>query len=180
VETDWRKSKEQSGGGTLIMNISHNVDRLRWVTGLEAVRVYAEYDTFATDTEVEDTITVTLRYGNGAIGTIYACSCAPGNGGAWPKGDRICGDRGQIVLGRDKLTVYTEADLEGLERGTWTDIEPTIVNARQVCIERFAQAVLDDTPLDIPGEEGRKTLETIVAAYESGATHQPVTLPLKH
>jgi predicted dehydrogenase len=52
------------------------------------------------------------------------------------------------------------------------------VNARQVCVERFAQAVLDGAPLDIPGEEGRKTLETIVAAYRSGETHQVVMLPL--
>jgi UDP-N-acetyl-2-amino-2-deoxyglucuronate dehydrogenase len=175
VQTDWRKSKKQSGGGTLIMNLSHDIDRLRWVTGLEAVRVYAEYDTFATETEVEDTITVTMRYDNGAIGTLYACSCAPGAGS---NGDRIYGTEGQIVFGRNALRVYTEADVEGLERGAWTEIEPPAVDARQVFVERYARAVLEGIPLDIPGEEGRKTLETIVAAYRSGETHRPVALPL--
>jgi predicted dehydrogenase len=175
VQTDWRTSKERSGGGILIMNLSHNVDRLRSITGLEAVRVYAEYDTFATETEVEDAIAVTMRYDNGAIGTLYACSCAPGDG---PREDRICGTEGQIVFGRNRLQVYTEADVEGLARGAWTEIEPEAVNARQVCVERFARAVLEGAPLDIPGEEGRKTLETIVAAYRSGETQRPVALPL--
>jgi UDP-N-acetyl-2-amino-2-deoxyglucuronate dehydrogenase len=176
VQTDWRKSKERSGGGTLIMNLSHDIDRLRWVTGLEAVRVYAEYDTFATDVEVEDTIALTLRYDNGAVGTLYACSCAPGAGS---NGDRIYGDQGQIVFGRDSLRVYTEAEVVGLERGAWTEIEPPVVDARQVFVERFARAVLEGGALDIPGEEGRKTLETVVAAYRSGETHRPVTLPLE-
>jgi UDP-N-acetyl-2-amino-2-deoxyglucuronate dehydrogenase len=175
VHTDWRRSKERSGGGTLMMNLTHDVDRLRAITGLEAVRVYAEYDTFATDTEVEDTITLTIRYDNGAIGTLYACSCAPGAGST---GDRIYGTAGQIVFGPDGLCVYTEVDVEGLESGTWTEIDLPHVDARQVCVERFAQAVLEGTALDIPGEEGRKTLELIVAAYRSGATHRPVTLPL--
>jgi len=157
------------------MNLSHDIDRFRSITGLEAVRVYAEYDTFATDTEVEDTITVTLRYHNGAIGTLYACSCAPGAGS---NGDRIYGTKGQIVFERDRLRVYTEADIEGLERGAWTEIGPPVVDARQVFVERFARAVMEGGPLDIPGEEGRKTLETVVAAYQSGATHRPVTLPL--
>ena len=175
VQTDWRKSKEKSGGGTLIMNLSHDMDRLRAITGLEAVRVYAEVDTFATDTEVEDTIALTLRYDNGAVGTLYACSCAPGAGSS---GDRIYGTEGQIVFGRDRLRVFTEAEVEGLERGAWTDVEPPVVDARQVFVERFCQAVLEGAALDIPGEEGRKTLETIVAAYRSGETHLPVTLPL--
>ena len=44
--------------------------------------------------------------------------------------------------------------------------------------ERFAEAVLDGEPVDIPGEEGRKDLEVLLAAYRSGELHQPVDLPM--
>jgi UDP-N-acetyl-2-amino-2-deoxyglucuronate dehydrogenase len=176
VQTEWRRFKAQSGGGILIMNFVHDIDRLRYVTGLEAVRVYAEYDTFATDVEVEDWITLSMRYENGAIGNLLASSCAKGNEST---GDRIYGTAGQIGFGRGVLRVYTDLDVEGLEQGAWNEIELPRVETRQVFIERFAQAVHEGKAPDIPGEEGRKTLEVIYAAYRSGETHQPVPLPME-
>jgi predicted dehydrogenase len=88
VPTDWRPSVEQSGGGVLVMNLVHDIDRFRYMTGLEVVRAYSEFDTFATDVEVEDYIAVTYRYDNGAIGNATASSCAKGRGGT---GNRIVG-----------------------------------------------------------------------------------------
>jgi predicted dehydrogenase len=175
VETEWRKSKEQSGGGILIMNYVHDIDRLRYITGLEAVRVYAEYDTYATDVEVEDFITVSIRYDNGAIGNLLASSCARGNEST---GNRIYGTEGQIIFDRGKLRVYTVQEVAGLEKDIWNEIATPPIDSRQVFIERFAQAVSEGQEPDIPGEEGRKTLETIYAAYKSGETHQAVALPM--
>jgi predicted dehydrogenase len=176
VRTEWRKFKEQSGGGILIMNYVHDIDRLRYVTGLEAIRVYAEFDTYATDVEVEDWITLSIRYDNGAIGNLLASSCARGNEST---GNRIYGTDGQIVFGRGKLGVYSNVDVDGLEKGAWNEIEMPRIDARQVFIERFARAVFEGGTPDIPGEEGRKTLEVIYAAYRSGETYRPVALPLK-
>jgi predicted dehydrogenase len=175
VQTMWRKLKAQSGGGILIMNFVHDIDRLRYITGLEAVRVYAEYDTFNTNVEVEDWITVSIRYDNGAIGNLLATSCARGGEST---GNRIYGTDGQITFGRGVLRVYTDLQIEGLDQGSWNEIELPRVDTRQIFIERFAQAVAERTTPDIPGEEGRKTLEVIYAAYRSGETHQPIDLPL--
>jgi predicted dehydrogenase len=175
VQTTWRKSLEQSGGGILIMNFVHDIDRLRYITGLEAVRVYAEYGTYATNIEVEDWITISIRYDNGAMGNLLASSCARGGEST---GNRIYGTEGQIVFGRGGMRVYTDAEVEGLERGTWNEIELPQVDSRQIYLDRFARAVSQGRAPDIPGEEGRKTLEVIEAAYRSGASHQPVTLPL--
>jgi len=178
VKTDWRTSKEKAGGGILIMNLVHDIDRLRYITGLEAVRVYAEYDTFATNVEVEDFITVSLRYDNGAIGNILASSCARGGKGT---GNRIYGTHGQILFeGTDALEVYTTRDVPGLKGNEWTTVRLNSVDGRLVTIERFADAVLEGRPVDIPGEEARKTLEVILAAYKSGELKQPVTLPLAY
>ncbi len=174
VQTTWRKSKEESGGGILIMNLVHDIDRLRYITGLEATRVYAEYDTFCTDVEVEDFISVTLRYDNGAVGNILGSSCARGGRGP---GNRIYGTHGQIIFeGRARLQVYTTREVPGLESGEWTDLKLESMDSGVLAMDRFAAAVLDGEPADIPGEEGRKTLEVIVAAYESCESGRPVVL----
>jgi predicted dehydrogenase len=175
VQTTWRKSLAQSGGGILIMNFVHDIDRLRYITGLEAVRIYAELDTYTTDVEVEDWITISIRYDNGALGNLLASSCARGGDST---GNRIYGTEGQIVFGRQGMRVYTNLEVAGLEPGTWNEIELPQVDSRRIYLERFARAVFEGRVPDIPGEEGRKTLEVIEAAYRSGVSHQPVTLPL--
>lgn len=174
VKTDWRTKKDQSGGGILIMNAVHNIDVMRFITGLEAVRVYAEQDTFVTPVEVEDWINVIIRYDNGAIGSIDASSCAKGREGF---GDRIFGKEGQIALG-SPLRLYTTLPDEGFEPGRWNEIHlPQIGNPRTLYVEKFAEAVLsgaDEPP--VTGEDGLKALQVIIAAYESGEKHQPVTI----
>ena len=185
VKTTWRMSKEQSGGGILVMNYIYDVYRMRYVNGLDVKRVFAEYDTFNTDVEVEDFITVSLRFENGAIGTITAGSAVPGakrSGvrGTESCGNRICGTQGQIVFAGQRLLVFTERDVGGLTKDDWTELEfgGAKKDAYVSYFDRFAEAVFDGREPDVPGEEGRKTLEVLVAAYRSGESHQPVELPL--
>ena len=177
VTTDWRPSVEMSGGGVLVMNLVHDIDRFRSMTGLEPVRAFCEFDTFLTDVEVEDAITVTYRYDNGAIGTATATSCARGG---ISNGNRIVGTEGQILFENRSMKVFTTKDHPDLKAGEWTELDVSDQrNSRTVFTERFAEAVFEGRLPDIPGEEARRTLEAIVAAYRSGKTHQPVTLPLE-
>ncbi len=183
VQTTWRKSKTKSGGGILIMNYVYDIHRLLYITGLEVKRVFAEYDTFHTDVEVEDFITVAMRYENGALGTLVASSCAPGANpsgirGTTAVGNRIYGTAGQIIFAGKELLVYTDEDVDGLNQGEWTTIALPESDGYVTYIERFVEAALNGYPPDVPGEEGRKTLEVILAIYKSGEIHQPVELPL--
>ena len=176
VQTTWRMSKEESGGGVLVMNFVHDIDRLWYITGLSPVRAFCEYDTYKTDTEVEGYIALTYRYDNGAIGTLTASSCAEGGQG---HGDRIVGAEGQILLGRGGMQVFTLKGGDGLKVGEWNEVPvESAGDARTVYTDRFAEAVFEGRTPDIPGEEGRKSLEAIVAAYRAGETHQAVALPL--
>jgi len=186
VQTTWRKSKFESGGGVLIMNYIYDFYRLRYITGQEIARVFAEFGTYRTPVEVEDFITVTMRYTNGALGTWIASSCAPGASQAGARGtkaadNRIIGTAGQIVFDNDGLLVYTDNEIEGLTPGEWTQLSFAHESGNQayvVYFDRFAEAVFENRTPDIPCEEGRKTLEVLLAAYRSGETHLPVTLPL--
>ncbi len=184
VPTDWRPSKEQSGGGILIMNLVHDLNTLRFVSGLEPQRVYAEYGTFASppEVEVEDFLAATVRYRGGAIGTIQAGSAIRGRVPGLPGGTRIYGTKGQLVLGRPAQVFVTEArpDL-GLAAGDWQEIkleEGAARGERSQIVEQFAHAVREHRRPPVSGEDGRAALELIVACYRAGETGQPVTLPL--
>lgn len=184
VHTTWRMSKAQSGGGILVMNYVYDIHQMLFMTGLDVKRVFAEMDTFRTDAEVEDFITVTLRFNNGAVGTIMVSSCVPGARGMGGQGlglpgKRIYGTVGQLAFTRDGLLVYTSREIEGLKKDDWTaltfgDGDPAFLTY----IDRFALSIAEGRPAEVPGEEGRRALEVLVAAYRSGELHRPVDLPL--
>ncbi len=187
VKTEWRKLKAESGGGILIMNYIYDIYRLRYITGLEVMRVFAEYDTYRTPVEVEDFIAVTLRYANGALGTFMAGSCAPGAAksgirGTRAAGNRVFGTAGQIVFADNNLLAYSEVGSDGLVAGEWMQLEfPQEANdlAYVTYFDRFAEAVFEGRRPDVPAEEGRKDLEVFVAAYESGRLQRPISLPME-
>lgn len=175
---DWRMSRAKAGGGYLIMNLVYDVNDLRAITGMKPVRIYAEWDTFNTpDVDVEDTISVTVRYDNGAIGNWFAGSAVPGRAEQFANGTRLIGTKGQIVLG-SPLRIYMEEERPGLAAHQWHEIkveeEPGSERTRRV--RSFAGAVLAGQQPPVTGEDGRNALEFILAAYRSGNTHAVVTL----
>jgi UDP-N-acetyl-2-amino-2-deoxyglucuronate dehydrogenase len=148
----WRRYWTASGGGTLMINIIHELDRLCFISSLDVVSASAEIATLGTDVEVEDTASVTYRFSNGALGSITASSCAPGNRSF---GVQIIGTEGQITFGavaagllretinrkrrvymlrrtlpapllalvsRGSMQVFTLNDIPGLKRGRWTKV----------------------------------------------------------
>jgi UDP-N-acetyl-2-amino-2-deoxyglucuronate dehydrogenase len=170
IQTDWRSSKARAGGGVLIMNTIHDLNTIRWLTGLEVTRVYAEYGTFATGVEVEDFVAVTCRYANGAIGTLEAGSAVRGRD-PLREPDRIYGAEGQVLLSNPPR-VY--------QAGEWRDVAPGAGARapRTAAGAGFARAVLDGTPPPVSAEDGRAALEVVVAAYRAGEEARPVYLPL--
>lgn len=174
VHTDWRISKEKAGGGILIMNLIHDLNTVRFVTGLEAQRVYSEYGTFCTPVEVEDFLVATIRYHGGAIGSIEAGSAIRGRGRGIEPGSRIYGTEGQVILGRKPL-VFTTRELPGITPNEWQELPfdgPS--GSRRQMVEQFAAAVLAGRTPPVTGEDGRAALAIVVAAYQSGAEGRPI------
>ncbi|MCZ7644830.1 MAG: Gfo/Idh/MocA family oxidoreductase [Planctomycetota bacterium] len=175
AKSDWRQSKEKSGGGVLVMNLSHNLDFVLWLTGLVPERVYAEAATHLTPVEVEDNISAVVHFRGGAIGSIDAMSCARGKESF---GDRLYGSEGQLVLA-SPLRVYTAREgVPGLTKGQWTDVDVGKglygTDERGAYFADFAKAIREDTTPLISGEEARKALALCVAIYQSAETHEPV------
>lgn len=175
--TDWRAYKAKAGGGVLIMNVVHQIDKLRFITGLEAVRVMGEMDTISHPVEVEDSISAVVRYSNRAIGSFTGVNCAGG-----PSKDTayILGTRGQFSLD-PTLKVWSRDGSDGIPAGAWWEParDPQRPPARALAADDFARAILDGGTARIAPEDGKKAVEIILAAYRSAAEHRPVDLPLR-
>lgn len=172
--SDWRRYIKTAGGGILIMNTVHNIDQLRYILGYEATSIYAQKGTFGSASEVEDFISVSIGYDNGAIGYIESSSWAVGRS---TDPSRIYGTEGQITL--SPLKVYLSKKIGDFPQKEW--FEPEIGQVRQgreAITEDFVNAILSNTEPPITGEDGKKSLEIILGAYESTRTGMPVDLPL--
>jgi UDP-N-acetylglucosamine 3-dehydrogenase len=180
VHDEWRKYLDKAGGGPLIMNTVHDLNTMRFLTGLEAARVYAEYDTFTTPgIEVEDYIAVLIRYQNGAIGSLEAGCTLPGRDPISAV-NRIYGEKGQVIFRREVPQIYLREAWGEVSGGEWWEPparEPDPA-PRKTMIEKFARSVVEGVDIAATGWDGRQALEIIVAAYQSGKAHQVVDLPL--
>jgi predicted dehydrogenase len=175
--SDWRKSKAASGGGIVITNLVHNIDLARFITGMDATRVSAEVGTFCTDVEVEDIALAALRYQNGAIGLVDACSCFYGGLDTW---DLVfLGTKGQIRFGfwRRVTEVYLTESYGDLPAREWIKQE-TGGDAWVDFHNAFAAALRAGQTPPVTGEDGRKAIEIVLAIYKSAETGHPVTLPM--
>jgi predicted dehydrogenase len=61
----WRRRLEQAGGGVLLMNLVHDVDLVRHLTGARVEEVMAFSGNLERAAEVEDSIGVSVRYEGG-------------------------------------------------------------------------------------------------------------------
>jgi predicted dehydrogenase len=169
--SQWRKSWETSAGGPLMMNGIHQIDLVRYITGLEVIEVYARMGTFYHDVEVEDTIAVMLEFDNGALGRID-CSCAAYGAGTFPiqhKRDYLYGTDGYLFL---------SAPLETYDRVYEHRVHDVPVRAVPECkaleVADFARAVAEGRPHGAFAEEILKSRRVVEAAYESAQSRLPV------
>lgn len=177
AKTDWRTHRETAGGGILIMNAIHNIDWMRYITGLEVERVYAEYGTLATEgVDVEDVACAVLRYANGAVGMIEALSCAAGSyGPAQWSGDRIYGTHGTIVL-TEPLRLYTRLDGFGYPPNQWVEVSRHDAerNERKLFIDDFVRSIREGKEPPVSSYDGLVSLAVVEAAYISLERGSPV------
>ena len=165
--SDWRGSKAKSGGGVLIMNMSHTLDYLRYVTGLDVERVYAEVSTENSPVEVEDIVTMTVRYAGGGVGGLQACTLARGESRTE---ERIWGTHGTLHMEPSPGRVYTMRKIDGLRPGAWQAVRGLVPADRvSVYFDRFAAALQEGRAPEVTAEDGRVNLAVLLAAYASGA-----------
>ncbi|RNC63048.1 MAG: scyllo-inositol 2-dehydrogenase (NAD(+)) [Candidatus Dichloromethanomonas elyunquensis] len=179
TQAPWRGTKLQDGG--VLMNQSiHNIDLLQWMLG-PVDSVYGYTATALRKIEMEDVAGAVLRFKNGAIGLIEAATTI------YPKNIEetlnIFGETGSVIIGgiavnRVEVWEFPESEEEKNRIfGAQENDPPNIYGyGHRGIIEDMIQAVKTDRLPAVPGEEGRKALEIILAIYQCQETGLPVKL----
>lgn len=181
----WRGTWRGEGGGVLLNQAPHILDRYAWLCGMPET-VTARCDTTLHDIEVEDTASAILYHANGAHGYIHISTIEA------PAISRmvLCCDRGRITVEngkvqvaklRDSIRERTATDTQSmgaLESETRTINLPTDGDVLGVFYDDFVAAVHGTGTLTCPGDEGRNAVELANAMLLSSAQRSAVTLPL--
>jgi predicted dehydrogenase len=167
----------------------HSVDLLTWLMG-PVVEIQANAATLAHERiEVEDTVVATLRFANGALGTLEATTAAyPG----YLKRIEIHGSEGSALLEEEDLKVWDfarprkedHAIVERMKKHQSTGggaSDPAAIghHGHALQFRDFVEAVRKNRPPAIDGHEGRRSVEIILGVYKAAETGKTVALPLK-
>jgi UDP-N-acetyl-2-amino-2-deoxyglucuronate dehydrogenase len=174
----WRGIKAQAGGGVVLMNTSHLLDALFYVTDLRVTNVSAEIGNLVSNVEVEDMAAATLRFNNGAIGSLIAGAHISGAGN-----EECCfiyGTEGQIRLpdpyGSDPLRIYLKRPYNQFSSEQWHSISSEPVSVYQRAIEEYAKALQSGGCVPIDAQAARQVLAVVLAIYQSAAERRPITI----
>jgi predicted dehydrogenase len=170
--------------GVVVDLAPHDLDVMRFVSGEEAVRVYAETEQ-QIHTDHEDLVTAQVRFTGGFTGVLEINWLTP----VKIREVAVLGEQGMFRA--DDLTqdLYfhenAEADgldwnhlslLKGVSEGKMIRYPIQRHEPLKVELAAFADAVRNDTPVPVSGEDGLAALRLALAVVESGQTHQIVAL----
>jgi UDP-N-acetylglucosamine 3-dehydrogenase len=162
----WFFRKEEAIMGAMGDLGVHKSDLIRWLLDDEVIEVAAFVGTLHKEgTDVDDNATCLLRMKSGAIGTLVA---------SWTyyKGQDnstvIWCENGCLQIGTDPddqvIVLMTDGSVEKHRVGVMATNEKQVSSE---VINEFVYCVVSSTPPRISGEEGLRSLNVILAAFES-------------
>lgn len=182
--------KEKQGGGPLIDIGVHILDSTLWLMGYpkpvsalgttyakfghrsDVVGLMGQWD--VSKFSVEDFAVGLIKFDNGATVVLESSFCA--NIGSDEFNTLLLGDKGGVFadpMGSPPLKIFTE------ENRTLYDVVPAhlpSVNAYYAEVEAFVDAILNNKPSPVPGENGFVLNAIMDAIYESSQTGREVTI----
>lgn len=179
----WRGTWEFDGGA-FMNQASHYVDMIQWLVGPVA-SVSAKTATLARRIESEDTGVAALKFRSGALGTIEVTMLT------YPKNLEgsitILGENGTVKVGGTALNrieqwefaEYHDIDREAESMRTAADPLSVYGSGHGPYYENVVRVLRGEEQPGTDGREGRKSLELILAIYESARTDREVTLPMR-
>ena len=186
---DWR-CRRPDGGPTLI-NLIHELDSLRFICG-EIRQVFAQSSSAARKLAVEDSLTASLSFDNGALGSVVASDTTPGpwsyeaSTGENPhyhQVDQNCyhflGTSGSLAFPQMEVWRYADADRAGWQyplkkcRHQVAHADPLSAQ-----LEHFCDVVRNEESPIVDGREGTRSLEVALAVLDSARREVPIAIPV--
>lgn len=179
--SNWKGTLGGDGGAALINQGIHTIDLLLDIMQ-EVESVYGQVRTVVHDIEGEDLGASVINFKNGAIGTIEGgTSLYPG----YPERLEIFGEKGSIILEGSHIAHWNIKGEEALENKSQShkdsgSSDPMAVDFKlhMLQIKDMVEAIQEDREPIVNGETARKSLELILAIYQSSRENKVVQLPL--
>lgn len=183
TQAPWRGTWKLDGG-TLMNQCIHNIDLLQWMLGGEIDTVYSQCDTYIRDIEGEDFGAVIIRFKNGAIGMIEGSACV------YPRNLKetldIFGEKGTVCIGGlavNKIEAWrfesSEEEEKEILKAQEEDPDSVYGFGHTPLFKDMIDAINNNRQPLVSGEEGKKGMSIILAAYKSRLTGLPVKFPLE-
>jgi predicted dehydrogenase len=192
----WRGTWKGEGGGVVVSQAPHYLDLLCWLMG-PAAELHGYWDNFNhPGIEVDDTVVASVRFHNGAIGSIVLSNSQ--KPGLWGK-IHVHGSSGasvgaEIDSGSPFISGVTEKmdppfndiwTIPGEERRleAWNSEDRSrpwnvMTHYHEMQVAEFLRAVVEDREPAVTAEDGRRVVELFTAVYRSQLQHAPIQLPL--
>ncbi len=179
-QANWRGTWELDGGA-FMNQASHYVDLLEWLIGpIDSLHAYSA--TLGRDIEAEDTGVMSVRWRNGALGSLNCTMLT------YPKNLEgsitILGEKGTVRVGGLAVNEIQEWQFAQADPDDETILS---ANYETTSVYGFGHPLFYDNVLkvfkgdaepDVDGREGLKSLEVLIAAYRSARDGVRVGLPL--
>jgi len=176
----WARDLRTSNGMLAEVN-SHDWDTLRWLTGSNPQKVYAEVASFKGEARgvntpnFYDTASVQIRFENWALGTISGvCPCEYG----YDARAEIVGERGILQVGdlRGQAVLICTNREQGLITPIYRSWPERFADAYVGEMRHFVDCIRREARPRVGGEEGRWAVAGVLAATASFLEKRPVTL----
>lgn len=186
-QTAWRT--QRPNGGPALINLIHEIDSLRFICG-EITQVYAQSSSAIRGFAVEDTLTATLTFANGAFGSVLLSDAAAapwsyeattGENPHYFRTAEDCyhfvGTTGGLAFPSMNLWHYADSNRVGWQHPLATD--HLVVAAADPLVrqlEHFCRVIQGQETPFVSAVEGTRSLAVILALLESAQTNQAVVL----
>lgn len=178
----WRGTWEFDGGA-FMNQASHYVDLIDWMIG-PVESVFAYTSTMARNIEVEDSGVLAIKWRNGALGTMNVSMLT------YPKNLEgtitVLGEKGTVRIGGlavNEIQHWEFADKDpDDDKVSSASYETTSVYGfgHPLYYDNVIKVMRGEAEPETDGREGLKSLEVLVAAYQSARDGRKVSLPLDH
>jgi len=176
----WAHDLRRSNG-MLAEVCSHDFDCVRWLSGSEIARVYAETANVkggargVAAADFYDNAVVTLRFESGALGTIDG-TCPADFG--YDARVEVLGSEGLLVVGEHRATALLEIRTRGSgEVPTYSTWPQRFEWGYREELRGFVDAARGGKPPAADGRDGRAAVAAVVAANRSWLEERPIELP---
>lgn len=178
--SDWKGTWDKEGGGVLIDQAIHSIDRVRHMLGSEVEWIEGSIHNHCHDRlSVEDAAEAAIHFKNGCTYSLYACNSYADD---VPIYLEFYGEKGRCGLRQDIGFYELDGKLQTILPETAAGDSSTPVywgDSHPKQLRDFYRSILEDAPVSVDVEEGRRTLEIIKGIYLSSLKRERICLPFE-